>query len=399
MLTEARDEQNTHANDSQAAGDAHGAQRARSPFGFTTRPASLFDSLPLRGVTARNRVMISPMCQYSCDDRSGRATDWHLVHLGSFATGGAGIVTVEATAVEARGRISPYDVGLWNDDQIEPLARAARFMRGHGSVPAIQLAHAGRKASVDRPWTGGKPVEPGEIGWQVVGPSPIPFNTGYQTPEPLTTEGVHEVVAAFARAAERALAAGFELIELHAAHGYLLHQFLSPASNQRDDEYGGSLENRMRLPLEVARAVRAVWPERLPLFVRVSGTDWLDEDTTRPSWTLDQTVELARRLKDEGVDVIDCSSGGNEAHAHVPVGPGYQTPLAERVRREAGIATVAVGLISDPHQADQIIRSGQADLVALARAALRNPHWPLEAAVALRQPAPVLPQYERAIVK
>ena len=276
MLTEARDEQNTRANDSQAAGAAHGAQPARSPFGFTTRPASLFDPLPLRGVTARKRVMISPMCQYSCDDRSGRATDWHLVHLGSFATGGAGIVTVEATAVEARGRISPYDVGLWNDDQIEPLARAARFMREHGAVPAIQLAHAGRKASVDRPWTGGNPVEPGEIGWQVVGPSPIPFNTGHQTPEPLTTEDVREVVAAFARAAERALAAGFELIELHAAHGYLLHQFLSPASNQRDDEYGGSLENRMRLPLEVARAVRAVWPERLPLFVRVSGTDWLD---------------------------------------------------------------------------------------------------------------------------
>jgi 2,4-dienoyl-CoA reductase-like NADH-dependent reductase (Old Yellow Enzyme family) len=351
----------------------------------------------LRGVTARNRVMISPMCQYSCDDRSGRATDWHLVHLGSFATGGAGIVSVEATAVEARGRISPYDVGLWNNEQIEPLARAARFVRAHGAVPAIQLAHAGRKASVDRPWTGGKPVEPGEIGWRVVGPSPIAFDAGFQTPESLTTEGVREVVVAFARAAERALEAGFELIELHAAHGYLLHQFLSPASNQRNDEYGGSLENRMRLPLEVARAVRAVWPERLPLFVRVSATDWLDQDPTRPSWTLDQTVELARRLKDEGVDAIDCSSGGNEAHVRIPVGPGYQTPLAERVRRDAGIPTVAVGLITDAAQADQIIRSGQADLVALARAALRNPHWPLEAAITLRQPAPVLPQYERAI--
>ncbi|HEY7851094.1 MAG TPA: hypothetical protein VIC27_13565, partial [Ktedonobacterales bacterium] len=303
------------------ASDTQNARPAPGPFGFTTRPASLFEPLPLRGVTARNRVMVSPMCQYSCDDRSGRATDWHLVHLGGFATGGAGIVSVEATAVEARGRISPYDLGLWNDDQIAPLARIARFVREHGAAPAIQLAHAGRKASVDRPWTGGKPIAPGErggIGWQVVGPSPIAFDAGYQTPEPLTAEGVREVVAAFARAAERALAAGFELIELHAAHGYLLHQFLSPASNQRGDAYGGSLEARMRLTLAVTLAVRAVWPERLPLFVRVSATDWLDDDPSRPSWTLDQTVELARRLKDVGVDAIDCSSGGNVAHTHIP---------------------------------------------------------------------------------
>ena len=390
MLTEARDEQNAQQNH----GDA--AQRPANPFGFTTRPANLFAPFQMRSVTARNRVMVSPMCQYSSDDRSGRATDWHLVHLGSFATGGAGIVCVEATGVEARGRISPYDLGLWDDSQIEPLARVTRFLREHGAVPAIQLGHAGRKASVDRPWTGGKPVEPGEIGWRVVGPSPIPFAEGYQTPEPLTLEGVREVVAAFARAAERALAAGFELIELHGAHGYLLHQFLSPMSNQRDDEYGGSLENRMRLPLEVTRAVRAVWPERLPLTVRVSGTDWLDDDATRPSWTLDQTVELARRLKGEGVDAIDCSSGGNVAKVHIPLGPGYQTPLAARVRREAGIPTIAVGLITEPAQADQIIRSGQADMVALAREALRNPHWPLEAAATLRQPVPFPPQYERA---
>ena len=390
MLTEARDEQNAQQNH----GDA--AQRPANPFGFTTRPANLFAPFQMRSVAVRNRVMVSPMCQYSSDDRSGRATDWHLVHLGSFATGGAGIVCVEATGVEARGRISPYDLGLWDDSQIEPLARVTRFLRAHGAVPAIQLGHAGRKASVDRPWTGGKPVEPGEIGWRVVGPSPIPFAEGYQTPEPLTLEGVREVVAAFARAAERALAAGFELIELHAAHGYLLHQFLSPMSNQRDDEYGGSLENRMRLPLEVTRAVRAVWPERLPLVVRVSGTDWLDDDPTRPSWTLDQTVELARRLKDEGVDAIDCSSGGNVAKVQIPLGPGYQTPLAARVRREAGIPTIAVGLITEPEQADQIIRSGQADMVALAREALRNPHWPLEAAATLRQPVPFPPQYERA---
>jgi 2,4-dienoyl-CoA reductase-like NADH-dependent reductase (Old Yellow Enzyme family) len=390
----------TEARDASDASDDRDVRQSSSQFGFTTRPASLFAPLPLRGVTARNRVMISPMCQYSSDDRSGRATEWHLVHLGGFATGGAGIVSVEATAVEARGRISPYDMGLWNDEQIEPLARVARFVRAQGAVPAIQLAHAGRKASVDRPWTGGKPIAPGGnggIGWQVVGPSLIPFDAGYQAPEPLTADGVRAVVDAFARAAERALAAGFELIELHAAHGYLLHQFLSPASNQRDDEYGGSLEGRMRLPLAVAQAVRAVWPERLPLFVRVSATDWLDDDPTRPSWTLDQTVEFARRLKDAGVDAIDCSSGGNVAHVHIPAGPGYQTPLAARVRREAGIPTVAVGLISEPAQADQIIRSGQADLVALARAALRNPHWPLEAAIALRQPAQVPVQYERAI--
>ena len=394
MLTEARDEQNAQRNPAEQNGKA---AHMSSQASFTTRPANLFTPLPLRGVMARNRVMISPMCQYSSDDRSGRATDWHLVHLGSFATGGAGIVCVEATAVEARGRISPYDMGLWDDTQIEPLARVAAFIRAQGAVPAIQLAHAGRKASVDRPWTGGEPVAPGEIGWRVVGPSPIAFDAGYQQPEPLTTGGVGEVVAAFAQAAQRALAAGFELIELHAAHGYLLHQFLSPASNQREDEYGGSLEGRMRLSLEVARAVRTVWPERLPLFTRVSATDWLDDDAARPSWTLAQTVELARRLKAEGVDAIDCSSGGNEAHVRIPVGPGYQTPLAAQVRREADIPTIAVGMITDAAQADQIIRSGQADAVALARAALRNPHWPMEAALALRQPAPAPVQYERAV--
>ncbi len=390
MLTEARDEQNSQQSHSDPA------QRQPRLGTFTTRPAHLFEPMPLRGVTARNRVMVSPMCQYSVDDRSGRANDWHLVHLGSFATGGAGIVALEVTGVEARGRISPYDLGLWEDAQIEPLARVARFIRAQGAVPAIQLGHAGRKASLERPWLGGKSIEPGEIGWRVIGPSPIPFDAGYQTPEPLTTEGVRELVAAFAQAAERALAAGFELIELHAAHGYLLHQFLSPASNQRVDAYGGSLENRMRFPLEVVRAVRAAWPERLPLFVRVSGTDWLDEDTSRPSWTLDQTVEFARRLKVEGVDAVDCSSGGNEPHAHIPLGPGYQTPLAARVRREAEIPTIAVGLITEPAQADQIIRSGQADMVALARAMLRNPHWTQEAAAALRHPAPFPPQYQRA---
>ena len=396
MLTEA-----SNTQDGTKDGTKAGTPASAPGFtpGFTTRPARLFDPLALRGVTARNRVMISPMCQYSCEDRSGRATDWHLVHLGSFATGGAGIVSVEATAVEARGRISPWDMGLWDDDQIEPLARIARFVREQGAIPAIQLSHAGRKASVDRPWTGGKPIAPGEIGWRVVGPSAIPFDTEHQTPEPMTAAQIGEIVAAFTRAAERALAAGFELIELNAAHGYLLHQFLSPASNQRDDRYGGDLEGRMRLPLEVTQAVRAIWPQRLPLFVRVSATDWLDDDPARPSWTLEQTIAFARRLKELGVDAIDCSSGGNEAHVRIPAGPGYQAPLAERVRREAGIPTVAIGLITEPAQADQIIRSGQADLVALARAALRNPHWPLHAAMTLRQPAPIPPQYERANLK
>ncbi len=391
MRTEARAEQNGHT-----IGDEASTSRT---VGFTTKPASLFEPLTLRGVTARNRVMISPMCQYSCEDRSGRATDWHLVHLGSFATGGAGIVTVEATAVEARGRISPWDMGLWDDSQIEPLARVARFLREHGAVPAIQLAHAGRKASVDRPWTGGLPIAPGEIGWQVVGPSAVPFDVDYQTPEPLTVDDIHEVTQAFVRATERALAAGFELIELHAAHGYLLHQFLSPMSNTRSDEYGGSLKGRMRFPLEVTRAVRAAWPEHLPLFVRVSATDWLDDDATRPSWTLAQTVDLAHHLKAEGVDAIDCSSGGNVGHVHVPVGAGYQTALAAEVRREASIPTIAVGVITQPEQADHIIRSGQADMVALAREALRNPHWPMLAAAALRHPWPTPPQYERAILK
>ncbi|HEU0028236.1 MAG TPA: NADH:flavin oxidoreductase/NADH oxidase [Ktedonobacterales bacterium] len=387
MLSEAQRAQNGNAARQQAEGRFSE---------FSIQPASLFQPIQMRSVTARNRVMISPMCQYSCDDRSGRLTDWHLAHLGSFATGGAGIVFVEATAVEARGRISPFDSGLWEDSQIEPLARIARFLRAQGAVPAIQLGHAGRKASVDRPWSGGKPLDPAQGGWRVVGPSAIPYAEGYQAPEPLTTAGVAEVVEAFALAAERALAAGFELIELHSAHGYLLHQFLSPASNQREDQYGGSLENRMRLTLEVVRAVRAVWPERLPLFTRVSGTDWLEDVTTRPSWTLAQTVELTRRLKDEGVDAIDCSSGGNEAKARIPLGPGYQVPLAAVVRREARIPTIAVGLITEARQADQIIRSGQADIVALARAALRNPHWALQAARALGQSAPFPPQYLRA---
>lgn len=356
----------------------------------------LFSALELREVRVRNRIMVSPMCQYSCDDRSGRATDWHLVHLGGFAVGGAGIVSTEAAAVEAHGRISPFDLGLWDNSQIEPLAHITRFIAEHGAVPAIQLAHAGRKASTGRPWEGGKPVGRDAGGWPVVGPSPIPFAQSYPTPDALTTQQIAEVVEAFARSAVRALGAGFRIIELHAAHGYLLHQFLSPVSNQRTDDYGGSFTNRVRLTLDVVRAVRRVWPERFPIFVRVSATDWLEDDATRPSWTLQDTVELARLLKSEGADAIDCSSGGNIAHARIPAGPGYQVAFAEAVRREASIPTIAVGMITHAAQADQIIRSGQADLVALAREELRNPHWPLLAARILQQDITWPAQYERA---
>jgi 2,4-dienoyl-CoA reductase-like NADH-dependent reductase (Old Yellow Enzyme family) len=360
------------------------------------QPPHLFTPLRIRDVATRNRIVVSPMCQYSCQARDGRATDWHLVHLGALASGGAGIVFVEASAVEARGRISPFDMGIWDDEQIEPLARVTRFVRGAGACAGIQLAHAGRKASVRRPWEGGKPLPAAEGAWPIIAPSPLPFAPGYQTPESLTVSQIHDIVASFTRAAERALAAGFELIELHAAHGYLLHQFLSPLSNQRDDEYGGSFANRIRLTLEVVRALRRVWPERLPLCVRLSATDWLDDDPTVESWTLRETVELARVLRDEGVDALDCSSGGNVAGVRIPDGPGYQVAFAARIRREAGIPTIAVGRITDPAQADQIIRSGQADMVALARAELRNPHWPLLAAAALKQEIAWPPQYERA---
>ncbi|GAC1447077.1 MAG: NADH:flavin oxidoreductase/NADH oxidase [Ktedonobacterales bacterium] len=335
------------------------------------------------------------MCQYSCEARDGRATDWHLVHLGSRAVGGAGTVIVEATGVEARGRISPYDMGLWEAEQTEPLARIARFVTEQGAVPGIQLSHAGRKASVARPWEGGGPLSAEQGGWQVVGPSPIPFAEGYPVPHALTRDEIASIVERFAQAAERALEAGFQIIELHAAHGYLLHQFLSPLSNERDDAYGGSLAGRIRLPLEVCRAVRRVWPERLPLFVRISATDWLEDDE-RPSWDLEQSVALARALSHEGVDLIDCSSGGNAARAHIPTGPGYQVPFAARVRREAGIATAAVGLITSPAQADQIVRTGQADLVALAREDLRDPNWPQRAARELDHEGSWPAQYLRA---
>jgi 2,4-dienoyl-CoA reductase-like NADH-dependent reductase (Old Yellow Enzyme family) len=349
----------------------------------------LFDALRLRSVTLRNRIAVSPMCMYSAVD--GRATDWHLVHLGARAAGGAGLVVFEATAVEPRGRISPADLGLWDDGQIDPLARVVSFVESQGAVPALQIAHAGRKASVRAPWEGGGTVPAAEGGWTPVAPSAIPFGDGHATPAPLDAEGVRDVLRAFAAAARRAHAAGFRALEVHAAHGYLLHEFLSPLANRRDDAYGGSFEGRTRLVREVVSAVRAVWPERLPLLVRISATDWVEG-----GWDPDQSVELARGLAPLGVDLVDVSSGGLVPTARVPAGPGYQAAFADRVRREARVATGAVGMIASPEQADHVIRSGQADLVLLAREMLRDPHFPLRAARALGHEGPWPKQYLRA---
>ena len=353
----------------------------------------LFDPLKLRGVTLRNRIGISPMCQYSAHD--GMANDWHLVHLGARAIGGAGLIIVEATGVEARGRITPQCLGLWNDEQIEPLARVTHFLREHGATPGIQLAHAGRKASTAAPWKGGTPISPDQGGWtDIVGPEAQAYNENMPTPRALSTDEVRSIAAAFGAAARRALAAGFDIVEIHAAHGYLLHSFLSPLSNQRTDEYGGSFENRCRMLLETTRAIRAEWPDARPLFVRISATDWIDG-----GWTIDDSIALTKLLKSEGVDLIDCSSGGNVPKAPVPVGPGYQVPLAERVRVGAGIATAAVGMITQAQHADEIVRNGRADVVLLGRESLRDPQWPLRAARALghADAAPGPLQYHRAV--
>jgi 2,4-dienoyl-CoA reductase-like NADH-dependent reductase (Old Yellow Enzyme family) len=352
----------------------------------------LFTPLKLGDVELRNRIGVAPMCQDSGWD--GIASDWHLVHYGSLATGGAGLVILEATAVLAEGRITPQDLGLWRDDHVAMLARIAGFMAEHGAVPAIQLAHAGRKASTRRPWDAGPPTVPtAEGGWpgDVFAPSAVPFSDVYPRPKALDVEGIRRVVRAFADAAQRSLDAGFRILEIHAAHGYLLHEFLSPLSNRRDDAYGGSFKNRSRLVLEVVDAVRARWPERLPLFVRISATDWADG-----GWDVDEAVELARALGAHGVDLVDASSGGLVPHQKVPLAPGYQVPFASRIRREAGIATAAVGLITEPAHADSIVRDGDADVVLLAREMLRQPRWPLEAAHALGVDGPWPPQYLRA---
>jgi 2,4-dienoyl-CoA reductase-like NADH-dependent reductase (Old Yellow Enzyme family) len=350
----------------------------------------LFSPLSIRGAQFRNRITVSPMCQYSSVD--GLANDWHFVHLGSRAIGGAGLVFTEAAAVEATGRISPDDLGIWDNAHIEPLARIARFLESHGAVAGIQLAHAGRKASTGAPWKGGGPLNEDDGGWKpIFAPSAIPFDTNYQVPQALDLAGIARITRCFADAAARALEAGFRVIELHAAHGYLLNEFLSPLSNKRDDQYGGTFENRIRVVCEVTEAIRRVWPERLPLFIRISATDWAEG-----GWTPDDSVALAVRLAPLGIDLVDCSSGGLVPHARIPVGPGYQVPFAERIRREASIMTGAVGMITSPEQADQIIRNGEADIVLLARQFLRDPYWPLHAAQALRQDIDWPQQYLRA---
>ena len=352
--------------------------------------AGLFEKLTIRGVTLENRIVVSPMCQYCCEN--GFANDWHLVHLGSRAVGGAALVIAEATAVAANGRISPQDLGLWSDAHIEPLARIAGFLHSQGSLAGIQLAHAGRKASVFRPWEGGHKISEVQGGWRdVVAPSAVPYSPEYAMPMALTEEGIAAVVRDFGEAARRAAQAGFRVLEIHAAHGYLLHEFLSPLSNQRGDRYGGPLENRTRIVRETAEAVRRHWPEKYPLFIRISATDW-----TAGGWDVEESVALARMLLPLGVDLVDCSSGGNVADAKVPVGAGYQSEFAGRIRREAGIATAAVGMITAPAQAEHILHNGQADLVVLAREMLRNPYWPMRAAQELGKTISWPVQYLRA---
>jgi len=351
--------------------------------------SQLFSPLKIGDVEFRNRVFVSPMCQYSSHD--GLPTDWHLVHLGSRAVGGAGMVMVEATAVSPEGRISPSDSGIWSDAHGAAFERITRFIQEQGAVPAIQLAHAGRKGSTEVPWRGSKAVETNAGGWIPLAPSAERFADDYPLPQAMSQTELDQLVDDFVAAAQRARAAGFRCIELHMAHGYLLHEFLSPLANLRDDDYGGSLDNRLRLPLRVAHAVREVWPANLPLLVRISATDWVEG-----GWDLEQSLELSRQLKNIGVDVIDCSSGGMVPNAVIPVGPGFQTAFAERVRQEVGIATIAVGMITAPAQAEHILRSGQADAVMLARELLRDPYWPLRAARELRVDVPWPAQYQRA---
>jgi 2,4-dienoyl-CoA reductase-like NADH-dependent reductase (Old Yellow Enzyme family) len=351
---------------------------------------ALFDPLTIKSIILRNRIGVSPMCQYSYTD--GFSNDWQMVHLGARAAGGAGLVIAEATAVEPRGCITPFDAGIWSDAHVEPLARVARFVKEQGAVAGIQIAHAGRKGSTDAPWRGGKPISVDDpLGYAVVGASPIPFAEGYQTPQSLSIDEIKGIQTAFVHAAERACAAGFEWLELHAAHGYLLQSFCSPLSNARDDEYGGSFENRTRFLLETVDAVQQVWPDDLPLTVRISGTEWVEG-----GWSIEDSVNLARLLKQAGVDLVDCSSGGNLAYVKIPFEPGYQVPIAEAVRTGAGIATAAVGLITEAQYADAIIRDGKADIVLLGREMLRDPYWALHAAKALRVTDPVPPQYLRA---
>lgn len=345
----------------------------------------LFSPLKLREVTLKNRLAMSPMCQYSATE-DGEVTDWHLLHYTSRALGGVGLVMVEATAVLPEGRISPFDLGIWSEDLFPGLKELARRIWEAGAVPGIQLAHAGRKAGTSRPWEGGRP-----LGWKVVGPSPIPFAEGYPVPEPLDETGMERILQAFVEGARRALKAGFRVVELHMAYGYLLSSFLSPLANRREDAYGGSRENRMRFPLEVARAVREVWPQELPLFVRVSATDWAEG-----GWGLEDTLAFAQALKVLGVDLLDCSSGGVVTEVRIPVGPAFQVPFADAVRKQVGMATGAVGLITTPEQTETILQTGSADLILLGRVLLRDPYFPFRAAQALGERPEVPPQYAQA---
>lgn len=350
----------------------------------------LFTSLKIRDVTFRNRVVVSPMCQYSSAD--GFADEWHLVHLGTRAVGGAGLVFTEASAVTPEGRISPGDLGIWKDEHVDFLAHIVRFVEQQGAVAGMQLAHAGRKASTAAPWLGGHPVSEAERGWRpIFAPSAIPFSDKYQVPQALDEAGIRAIVRAFGEAAGRALKAGFRVIEIHSAHGYLLHSFLSPLSNHRQDAYGGSFENRTRILREVVREIRSQWPEWYPLFLRISATDYAEG-----GWDIEQSVELARQLKPLGVDLVDCSSGGLLPGVAIPFGPGYQTAFAERIKKEAGILTGAVGMITAAEQAEHVLRTGQADVVVMARELLRHPYWPLEAARKLGVDAPWPNQYLRA---
>jgi len=335
--------------------------------------AKLFSPLKLRDLEFRNRIFVSPMCQYSAD--GGIPNTWHLVHLGGRAVGGAALVMVEATAVCPEGRITPSCLGLWSDAHTAAFRPIVDFIRQQGAVPAIQIAHAGRKASSDIPWNGGHYLPIGSGGWQTVAPSAIPFSPAHGTPHELSHDEIDGIVELFADAACRALAAGFEVAEIHCAHGYLLDEFLSPLSNKRTDEYGGSMENRCRLPLRIARTVRDIWPQQWPVFVRISATDWAEG-----GWDLAQSIQFAKRLKDIGIDLIDCSSGGMTPDAKIPAAPGFQVPFAAGVRKEAGIATGAVGLITSAEQAEKILLDEQADTIFLARELLRDPYWPLHAA-------------------
>jgi 2,4-dienoyl-CoA reductase-like NADH-dependent reductase (Old Yellow Enzyme family) len=356
----------------------------------TSEPVHLFSPLQIRDVQFRNRIGVSPMCEYS--SQAGFANDWHMVHLGSRAVGGAAMVMTEAAAVTDSSRISPQDLGIWLDDHIPMLARIFRFIEEQGAVPAMQLAHAGRKASTPVPWNPGAAVDQSEGGWRpIFAPSALAFSPKSITPEPLDEHGIAGIVEAFADAAKRALEAGAKVIEIHSAHGYLLHEFLLPLSNTRSDRYGGSFENRTRFLREVANAIRQIWPASLPLFVRISASDWVEG-----GWGIQDSVCLAKQLQPLGVDLIDCSSGGIAPGISIPAGPGYQVPFAEQVRKQAGVATAAVGMITEPEQADQVIRTGQADMVFLARELLRDPYWPLRAADHLHQNGPWPKQYVRA---